>query len=681
MIRKHLYKQLLRHAGVFAHNDTARQLALARFAEFVPAGVTLSAGGREHPADVIRQSFRYPVDPTNESDNSTSSNPTNNNAAARLNAGFAALKAMTDDEADVALLALWTNLIVPPRKHQDVHLPVDPARPARSSATLLAKRSKPPAPLAPKAMVREMRAFVMVSVILRLAQLHYRAQRLLRDGAQTHEILRLEGSHPSTTHAIHAETKALTDRVQNDIDAFAREVIRRLDERNIQIPASVRCSLSPTWECVLSPPAVGDEARRINQLRPHLETIFSIILDVVLAPATTSPGQQHASAAAAAASEAPAWKPLTVVSTMTPSQTMASASAEDARRALQLHCLSTVLTTREASEAVAAAFVMSVAVRLGLRRTRMVHTRAAVSSVEAGAAASSLEHFDVLVDGPLTNEARDRGPVGPIIINLHHRRVYRADAIPGHSVIPPSGANDPPPATVAAMTSEELPFALPAADRRAAVALLRRMRREHINSVEETRTALATHAGETSDAAVLWLRTATTLPEPAPLPGGHCATALLPTVTAAELAGDTHAAAEQHDQLARLQALSDGDEWRGEEEEVDADDFNAGAHSSTAGHNNDMNTSPASSPQPGTIMPPKVLAAYLCSHLLAAGAGHSLSHDNASIRGAGLSAASSRPRRNAPEPRPAVAPSPAVLADDETWRLLRSQIIFLAQLP
>jgi len=83
-------------------------------------------------------------------------------------------------------------------------------------------------------------------------------------------------------------------------------------------------------------------------------------------------------------------------------------------------------------------------------------------------------------------------------------------------------------------------------------------------------------------------------------------------------------------------------------------------------------------------MQPKTLAAYLCSHMLVVGAGQTLLSSREALL-------AERPNMKLPvqhmtrdsrvEVRIVRAPNPAVLADDDAWRLFRSQIVFLAQLP
>jgi len=679
-IVRSLYRGLLRHASVYGFDDAARQLALARFAEFIPPGVQLAADGSDDAVDVVRRSFRAPVRPLDDESETAAQ-------ATRMNLGFTAMKAMGEDESDLVLHAMWTKFLVPPRKLPQMRV-TSPQGSARGAGSwrMLPRRSTPPTPLTPKSMVRELRVFVIVSTIVRWAQIQYKARAATGDRRPSaDDLLKVAPldrfAFDTLTHAIRFEAQRLTEAVQRDVDAYAAEVVRRLETKNIRVADSVRCNLFPTEACVLNPPSVDDEAKRMAQLRPHLGTIFETIMDVVLGP-TSSIVDATASAVLDGTptrqpqklpgrEEAGVPPPLRIGVNRPVEDAAVADATERERRAVmvsevRLHCLDDVLDTREAAEPVAAAFVMSVAVRLGLRRCRLVHRRSRVHNHGANTThahaegATTEERFVVFVDGPLACDPRGGANQGPLVVDLRKRTVLRCTA----------ASNDGQPSPPAEEGPE--PINVPAADRRTAIALLRRMRREAKQTVDEQRLAAAKRKR-----AMQRVAESVTLP-PVEFPGGFHSSS---TLAAAHGVLDNGQARDfDHDSLQKMHAQlsADEDEWLRDEDndEDDDDDFNAGGVDQE-GEAQDDDDEVATL---GTVMPPKVLAAYLCSHLLVVGASQGVA-EPAKQSGQRVASTVGVALDDGETVRYVKAPDPAVLANDEAWRLLRSQIIFLGGLP
>jgi len=485
VLARSLYRKTLRRALLYSHHDVTKQLALARFAEFIPSSVTLRADGRDDLKDVVRACFRAapPAEHTSSAHRDVAGEDGEEEGAPSpvdpIVNGFQALCAMNEQETDIALHSLWTSLLVPPRKVAQVEIVG-----TRSTTRLAPKASAAPTPTTPKAMVRELRAFVLLSVILRWAQLHFK-EIAHPDLIQPGNGISLAAVgvappqrpslplFPTLTHAIHAETKRLTSRVQEDIDGFAREVLARLDAKDIKIPHAVRLALeSKETRAKLPPATVDEDAKRIAALRPHLQTVFATILSVVLEPrksknptsASTTPLQDLTAAP----------RKLQVFScahTETSLVEESEAASGDMVNEVRLNCLDTVMESRQSSEVLAAAFVMSVAVRLGLRRTRLVHRPDPTTR---------RDHFAILVDGPLACEGRGHA-VGPLVIDVARRTVLRCcDFEHDEAVRMDAALRD----------VSDLPFSVPAADRRAAVALLRRVRRELTSSPNPSKTSI-----------------------------------------------------------------------------------------------------------------------------------------------------------------------------------------------
>jgi hypothetical protein len=580
---------------------------------------------------------------------------------------------MGEDEADLALHALWTSYIVPPRKLPQV-------RPSKGASwRMLPKSSTPPTALTPKAMVRELRVFVVVAAILRWAQVHFKARA--RSGERRPTPADLLATEPlasldfdTLTHAIRFETQRLTEQVQKEVDAFALEVMNRLDEKKIYVADSVRCGLSPTASCALNPPTIDDEARRVAELRPHLATIFETIVDVVVAPAKPSASEPGSRAAGSP-------EPLTIGRNRPVEDAVVADVPEHDRRSvlvreLRHHSLDHVLESREASESVVAAIVMSVAVRLGIRRCRLVHRRARSRPAMSTRGlkepdAPSQERFVVFVDGPLACEGR--GTItGPLVIDLHQRRVIRCsretDAATGDTV-------------------DEVPVVTPAADRRAAVALLRRMQREACRSKEEVEHEAAVKAA----AAAVDAQQSAVSDE-----ATNVATAALGGFSSSHVLSGAHGVIRSphhrqpfdHDSLKHTHAEVTSDTQHDaddDDDDDDDDDFNVGGakdHPEPQSEDDAVATL-------GTLMPPKTLAAYLCSHLLVVGASQGVAEHDPATKGVGNRGPGRTARTSVNVPfedrehtvRYVKVPDPVILADDETWRLLRSQIIFLGGLP